>query len=633
IISMKHSVVTACQILIKKLQKQGIFKTEFWLCPRCNFKNSMTLNSCASCRKIRTTTHVPKPNTKVPVPVPIKPIEKITTSKISSEPVSVHREIRKSITSQEVNLRKKQKNWHCSRCMYENVYNAEQCVVCNRYRTVATRTKMKKNRKALIRASATNRRQSQLIDVLRQIEEKEAIKDLELVLEHCRTENKLYVDDSFPPTSKSLYYDPNKPNQRIVQWLRPQEIRLRTQLDINWTVFRTMLPTDISQALESGRTLEGMSILTGAPCESLHLTPKENEEFDIDLTWTKLLSYHSSGFLMGISCGKREATEQQYEDIGLQLHHAYSILDVKDVHGLHMMRLRNPWGCSSWKGDWSDSSPKWTEELKNELLPHESSSGIFWICFDDVLKYFDCVDICKIRPEWNEVRLLGSLPTYALNEQLNSVFRVSSYPVTKLGSLVQISKCEVRSAISLNCMLEAGSYAVIYTAFNHWNRSLPHDPISVLAVHSSKSSFIEQISIPNCVLGDAIINIVISKGRKESIDQYIVQYTLSSDWAGLIIIIENRNSTKWVQAKVDCRKNNNIVSTRDNLITADSIPPMHRQVVVVLSQLDGSQSFSRSYMLELRFRGFPDLYDWGRGSHYPPIDKRLEGLHIPRIIG
>ena len=32
-----------------------------------------------------------------------------------------------------------------------------------------------------------------------------------------------------------------------------------------------------------------------------------------------------------------------------------------------LVKLRNPWGKGEWKGDWSDESYKWTQQLKKEL--------------------------------------------------------------------------------------------------------------------------------------------------------------------------------------------------------------------------------------------------------------------------
>ena len=48
------------------------------------------------------------------------------------------------------------------------------------------------------------------------------------------------------------------------------------------------------------------------------------------------------------------------------------------------MRLRNPWGRDSFTGDWSDTSPLWTDELRAEVnVEKEESDGIIFMSLDD----------------------------------------------------------------------------------------------------------------------------------------------------------------------------------------------------------------------------------------------------------
>jgi calpain-15 len=53
------------------------------------------------------------------------------------------------------------------------------------------------------------------------------------------------------------------------------------------------------------------------------------------------------------------------ENRGLFDDHAYSLLSVHQLDGdIRLLKIRNPWGSNEWTGDWSDSSDKWTPELK-----------------------------------------------------------------------------------------------------------------------------------------------------------------------------------------------------------------------------------------------------------------------------
>ena len=99
--------------------------------------------------------------------------------------------------------------------------------------------------------------------------------------------------------------------------------------------------------------------------------------------------------------------------MGLRPRHSYSVLDVVDIDGLRLVRLRDPWGRQAWKGDWSDRSKLWTPALAARLTPQGGSEGLFWIALPDLLKYFDTVDVSKYREHWKELRVQGSFPNSA----------------------------------------------------------------------------------------------------------------------------------------------------------------------------------------------------------------------------
>ena len=416
-----------------------------------------------------------------------------------------------------------------------------------------------------------------------------------------------------------------------------------------------------------------MRILTGAPCETIDLQPGPNEELDQNLIWARLLSSRTSGFLMGISCGEFDVSieENEYELMGLSPQNSYSIMDVKYVSGNLLLRLRIPWGRYSWKGAWSDDSDSWTPTLKRLLPPNKSSEGLFWISFEDVLRYFSNVDICKIRSGWTEVRLSGTFPSFASPSDLSCVlltvleateveltlfqhedrmlrrcqldmclalFSVPEFPLSHIGHLMANSKSMVQSSVGCGTILNPGHYVAVCMAFNHWGTSraeaggiITEYPY-VLAVHSAQPLLAENVSAEGSMISDAVIGLALASGDKRYEFEGVTTYTLNKCWAGLIVVVENRNVDNGVHVRMDCTSSYNVVSTRGVFVTADAVPPEHRQVIIVLSQLDGGGMVFSEYSSLYRLATFSSLEDWGTGSNCPPVAHHLQGLHSPRPI-
>lgn len=202
-------------------------------------------------------------------------------------------------------------------------------------------------------------------------------------------------------------------------------------------------------ALESGSLFEALTDLTGAPSErlelhaeamsrygSLYAAAQKGEKALHEILWSHILLARASRFLLGASCGRRDTKPIVFQQVGLRSDHAYALLDARQVDGgVQLVKLRNPWGVDSWTGDWSATSNRWTPALREALDYYpdgapstaaaagpvssiakyrtrnaSQSSGIFWMSFQDFLRYFRTIDICKVQDSWSCVRLAEHFP-------------------------------------------------------------------------------------------------------------------------------------------------------------------------------------------------------------------------------
>lgn len=83
---------------------------------------------------------------------------------------------------------------------------------------------------------------------------------------------------------------------------------------------------------------------------------------------------------------------------GLVRGHAYTVLDAATAGSFRLLRLRNTWGRTEWKGDWSDDSKMWDQhpevsrQLKHSTIVNDD--GEFWISIDDFVSQYDLVAVC-----------------------------------------------------------------------------------------------------------------------------------------------------------------------------------------------------------------------------------------------
>lgn len=155
-------------------------------------------------------------------------------------------------------------------------------------------------------------------------------------------------------------------------------------------------------------------------------------------------------------------------------------------------------------------------------------------------------------------------------------------------------------------MLERDLYLLVCLAFNHWHTGIEDPaqyPQCVLAIHSSKRLLVEQICPPPFLLADAIISLTLTKGQRHEGREGMTAYYLTKvsgnftmffatnnrshhtfthrqGWAGLVVMVENRHENKWIHVKCDCQESYNVVSTRGELKTVDSVPPLQRYAYI-----------------------------------------------------
>ncbi|MCP9264424.1 Calpain-D [Dirofilaria immitis] len=402
--------------------------------------------------------------------------------------------------------------------------------------------------------------------------------------------------------------------------------------------------------LPAGRTLEGLAILTGAPCTLVDL----ESYTDHDLVWAHLLSMREAGFIMGCSCGggSRYVDEAEFRSVGLQIRHAYSLLDVKEYNHQRVVRLRNPWGSFTWNGPWCDTWSGWDASSRRILLPDGPEAGAFWMPFADFMQRFDSVEVAKVRSAqgWKELRVDCSIPQFWGKNDIVG-FQLQIEEPTELAITVyqkgSRDRCDSDIMVLLHKNVTSNArigelivrrflhgpalYTVFAISFNNMS-----DPVSietVIAVHSAKMVMMESYCFSSSVIAHSMIEMCLKEGNEvPGLNGTITRY-VSKDFGGHILMIY-----------CDCSHSTNVLSTRACLTSLDVIPPMHRQILMLLTHFETTQMYAIQHNLKQRLTLSRGLQDWlsfapsqlslpASTEHVPIIqDPCISSFHKPRRI-
>jgi calpain-15 len=165
------------------------------------------------------------------------------------------------------------------------------------------------------------------------------------------------------------------------------------------------------------------------------------------------------------------------------------------------------------------------------------------------------------------------------------------------------------------------------TAASHDGHVIPY----VLALFAAKVvEWQEQVSTKPGFLAESLFLLARKIGKKDRALNNITSYQVQLEPSCYYYIVENHNSNSHLTIELDVSSCINVLSSRNDFFIRDSIPPNHRQVVMVLSPLivdNGSiwVQFAMKHILQpLNINGL-----WG-SYHYPELTDSNRELHLSR---
>ena len=130
--------------------------------------------------------------------------------------------------------------------------------------------------------------------------------------------------------------------------------------------------------IEGGEPFRAVKTMTGAPYMTY-----SHKDHTPDQLWERLSKHDARKDIM--TAGSPAGSDKTTDKTGLVQGHAFTVSGVKVLsNGVRLVKCRNPWGAEKFHGNWSDSDPRWTPELRAEAgMKIDKEDGSFFMTIED----------------------------------------------------------------------------------------------------------------------------------------------------------------------------------------------------------------------------------------------------------
>jgi hypothetical protein len=166
------------------------------------------------------------------------------------------------------------------------------------------------------------------------------------------------------------------------------------------------------EELNGGKMPDSLVDLTGGVTEKINLKEflgdaqqhAQQQAAKAAELWRMVKANYQSGYVMGCSLNDKNSKVEASPE-GIVYNHAYGILSVREIQGLKLIRVRNPWGKGEWRGAFSDDDDNWDnyKGLREAVGVELKDDGIFWMEFKDWYMNYTKLYVGKIFPSnWQQ---------------------------------------------------------------------------------------------------------------------------------------------------------------------------------------------------------------------------------------